>query len=199
MLKRSLPLLAVLVLGMSVAQAADTPAAVSHVGVANTARIFADMQELKDLRQKMDQERKLLEGVDREKREKLNSLKAERGTLKPDTPQFQEKNAELLRAAIEYETWGKLNQADFQRLQKTQMKGLFDKIEAATAEVAKKKGLDLVLTDQRPDFPDDLDQLNVDQLRSLITARTVLYAGDKVDISADVLAALDAKYKAAGK
>lgn len=197
MFKRTLPLLAVLLMAVSVVQAAE-PSAL-RIGVANTTRIFSEMQELKDLKQKMDGEQRLLQGVNQEKQGKLASLKAERDALKQDTPQAQDKNAEYLRTAIEYETWAKLTESDLQRKLKMQTKGLFDKIEAATAEVAKQKGLDLVLTDQHPEFPEDLDRLTVDQVRGLITARSVLYASEKVDLSSAVLAALDAKYKSPAK
>lgn len=198
-------LLGVAVLGLlavhfaSAAEGASAPAAGAKVAIANTVKIFNEMQELKDLRQKMDSDLKLLDGMSREKRERLNNLKNQRDTLKPDTPQYQEKNAELLRSAIEYETWGKLNQANAQRDQKMQTKMLFQKIEAAVAEVAKQKGFDLVLSDQRPELPEDLDNIQVEQLRALITSRTVIYAAEKIDISSDVLALLDQKYKAAGK
>ncbi len=199
MLKRTLPLLAILLVASSVLHAADPQPASLRIGVANIAKIFADMQELKDLNQKMDADRRLLEGVNQEKQTKLKALKAERDTLKPETPQAQDKNAEYLRTAIEYETWAKLTEVNLQRQLKVQTKALFDKIEAACAEVAKQKGLDLVLTDQRPDFPEDLDRLTVEQVRGMITSRSVLYANDKVDISSAVLAALDATYKSAGK
>ena len=188
-------LLGLVVLTASAAMAAEP----TKVAVANTAKIFSEMQELKDLKAKMESERKLLEGVDREKREKINALKSARDALKSDTPQYQDKNAELLKAAIEYETWGKLNQANFQREQKLQMKMLFQRIQDAVAEIAKQKGFDLVLTDQRPDLPDDIENMTVDQLRSLINARTVLFANEKVDISNDVLALLDSKYRAGAK
>ena len=44
-----------------------------------------------------------------------------------------------------------------------------------------------------------MDQLNLDQLRTLINSRNVLYASDKIDISNDVLAVLDARYRASVK
>jgi outer membrane protein len=171
----------------------------TRVAVANTARIFSEMQELKDLRAKLQSEQKLLTGVSNEKREKLNALKASRDALKADSPQYQEKNSELLKAAVEYEAWGKINEADVQRNQKLQMRRLFEKIEQAVTEVAKQKGYDLVITDQHPDLPDDIDQVTLDQLRTMINSRNVLYAGEKVDISNDVLAVLDARYRAGAK
>ena len=171
----------------------------TRIAVANTARIFSEMQELKDLQVKLQSEQKLLTGVNGEKRDKLNALKAARDALKVDSPQYQDKNAELLKAAIEYESWAKINDADMQRNQKLQMRRLFEKIEQAVGEVAKQKGYDLVITDQRPDLPDDLDKLTLDQLRALINSRNVLYAGEKIDISNDVLALLDARYRAGAK
>jgi Skp family chaperone for outer membrane proteins len=171
----------------------------TRIAVANTARIFSEMQELKDLRAKLQSEQKLLAGASAEKQDKLKAMQAARDTLKTDSPQYQEKNAEWLKAAIEYEAWGKINEADMQRNQKLQMRRLFEKIAQAVAEVAKQKGYDLVLTDQHPDLPDELDRISLDQLRNLINSRNVLYAGEKVDISDDVLAFLDARYRAGAK
>jgi Skp family chaperone for outer membrane proteins len=171
----------------------------SKVATVNTARIFNDMQERKDLQAKMEADLKLLDGVDKEKREKLNALKTSRDALRSDSAQFKEKNAELLKSAIEYEGWTKINQANLQRDQKQQMKMLFDKIETAVGEVAKQKGIDLVLNDRHQEIPEDLDPLNINQLKDLINSRTVLYSGEKVDISNDVLALLDAKYRGAAK
>ncbi len=167
----------------------------AKIAVANPAKIFQNMQELKDLRAKMDSERRLLEGVDKEMNEKVNRLKDARDALKVNTPQYQDKHAEWLKAFIEYQTWGRINQENFQRDQKIQMKVLYEKIEQAVGDVGKQKGYDLVLVDQRPELPDDIDRINLDQLRAIINQRTVLYSSDKVDISNDVLALLDSRYR----
>lgn len=172
----------------------------ARIAVANTARIFSEMQELKDLRVKLQSDQKLLIGASKEMRDKVDALKAAREALKVDSPQYQDKNAELLKAAIQYEVWGKINDADMQRNQKLQMRRLFEKIEQGVVEVAKQKGYDLVITDQHADLPDDLlEKLTIEQLRTLINSRNVLYAGEKVDISNDVLAVLDARYRAGAK
>lgn len=194
-MKNRIVLAIVLSLGLlvSAAMAADA----TKVAIANPAKIFNDMQELKDLRAKMDSEKRLLDGVSREKEEKIKALQAARDALKSDTPQYQDKNSEYLKAAIEYKTWGELNQMNFQREQKLQLKAVYQKIETAIAEISKQKGYDLVIVDQRTDLPEDIDRLNIEQLRALINSRTVLYSSDKIDISADVLAMLDAKYRGA--
>ena len=129
--------------------------------------------------------------------QKLQDLEAARNLLKPDSQQFADANKQLLQAAIEFETWGKLTQNDVQRNQKQQMRQLFDKITAAAGEVAEQKGYDVVIADQRPELG-NIDQLNVNQLRDLINQRNVLYANPSIDITNDVIAALDAQHKAAG-
>lgn len=171
----------------------------TRIAVASAARIFSEMQERKDLNERLRSDQKLLSGVKAEKEERLRALQAAREALKADSPQYQEKNAELLKATIEYETWGKLSEANRQRDMKLQTRRLFEKIEQAVGEVARQKGYDLILTDQRPELPEDMDRVNMEQLLSLINARSVLYAGEKVDISSDVLALLDARYRAGSK
>jgi len=165
------------------------------IAIANPARIFNEMQETKDLKVKLENDRKSLEAQEREKREKIKALQDERDQLKSDTPQYAERNKALLSAAIEFKTWGEIMQADVQRTQKIQMKSLFEKIQAATAEVAKEKGISLVIAEQKPDVPDNLEQITVDQLRLVITQRNVLFAEEATDISNEVIALVDAKYK----
>ncbi|HEY7090647.1 MAG TPA: OmpH family outer membrane protein [Tepidisphaeraceae bacterium] len=175
---------------------AHAQAPVTKVAIANPVKIFNDIQETGDLKAKMEADRKTLEATDLQKRTKLNDLKTARDALKPDSPQYADRNKELLQASIDYEVWGRLTQADIQRQQKQQIKSLYDKITGVVAEVATKRGIDLVVAEQRPEFPPDLDQLNLDQLKLLINQRNVLFNTALVDISPEVITTMDAKYKA---
>ncbi|MFN4243128.1 MAG: OmpH family outer membrane protein [Tepidisphaerales bacterium] len=167
----------------------------ARIAIANPARIFNDMAETQDLKQRLEQERVRLEETERQKRQAIQALQERRALLRPDSPQFADVNRELAQAAIEFEVWGRLTQADIQRNQREQMRRLFDKIQAATARVAAERGFDLVLADQRPDIPESLEQLTVDQLRALINQRNVLFATPSVDISGEVTALLDREYR----
>jgi Skp family chaperone for outer membrane proteins len=189
---------AVLVLTAMMIAAAPARAQTGNVkiAIANPAKIFNDIQETKDLKAKMESERKTLEATELEKRQKLKDLQTQRDTLKPDSPQYGELNKQLVQASIDFEVWGRIQQAEIQRMQKQQMKSLFDRITAGVAQVATQRQLDLVIAEQRPEFPDNLDQLNVDQLRALINQRNVLFSSPVVDISSEVIAAMDAAYKA---
>jgi Skp family chaperone for outer membrane proteins len=172
------------------ARAQDT----AKVATANTGQIFNQIRETKDLQAKVDGLRKDLAQQEQAKRAAVTALQESRNQFKPESDQYRDKNGELMRAAIEFETWGRVNQADLTREQKQQMKYLFDKIEQAVGEVAKQKGLDIVVADQRGEIA-NLDQLNPDQLRVLLNQRIVLFSSPKAEITNDVIAYMDKNYK----
>jgi len=179
--------------------AAAAPAQdVTRVGTCNPARVFQDMQETKDLKQKLENDRKNIEAEFNARQEKVKGLQAQRDLLKVDSPQYQKADQDFMTEAIQFDTWGKITKAQLEGQQKQQMKSLFDKIVAVTTEVAQQKGFDLVIADQRPDLPENLAQVSVDQLRATLNGRNVMFVGPKADITNDVIAAMDAKYKASG-
>lgn len=176
--------------------AASGQNAVPKVAVADAARIFNEMQETTDLKQMLESERERFAGTLREKQQQLNDLKAQRDQLKPDAPQYQDRNRELLEASTKLEVWHKLTTADIMRNQKIRMMTLYDKVEQAVAELAAQRGIDLVISSQRLNVENlDDPQLSIDQLRAVLNQRNVLFASKNVDLTADVIALLDAKYK----
>jgi Skp family chaperone for outer membrane proteins len=174
------------------ATAQDNP----RIAVVNPAKVFNEMQETKDLKQKMEADRKSITEEGQRRGQEVEDAKKRRALFNEGTEDFNKANKEYLEKVISAQAWQELIKADLQRQQKSQMKSLFEKIEQATKEVAEAKKLDLVLVEQKTDLPSDLDQINVDQLRGLINQRTVLYSNGKFDITNDVLARVDAKYKA---
>src|SRR3954469_11314673 len=147
---------------LSFAAVAPAQQEATKVAVCNPARVFGEMQETKDLKQKIENQQKQLKAEIEARQGKVKDLQAQRDLLKPDSPQFVEADKEFMKQAIEFDTWSKITQAQLQGEQKQQMKSLFDKIVQATDEVAKAKGIDLVISDQRPDLPENLAAINVD-------------------------------------
>lgn len=191
---------AITALFVAIAICASSPASAQStnikIAVANPARIFQEIREFQDLKAAMQAEQKQLENQEKEKRAQLKELQAARDMLKPDSPQYQERSRDLLQKTIEFETWGRVQQMTVQAEQKRQMLGLFMKIGNAVSEVAAAKGIDLVISEQKPDFSQvNLDQLNVEQLRALINSQNVLFKSQAADISDDVIKAMDDKYK----
>ena len=183
--------------------AAAAPAAAQNaprMATVSPARAFAEMQETKDLRQQLEQQTNQLQSEAKSRQQKVRDLQAARDLLKPDSPQYAQAEQTFMQEAIQFDTWTKITQAQLQGQQKQQMKQLFDKIVASTGEVAQQQGYDLVLADHRPELPENLGMINTDQLRQLLNQRNVMFVNDKagVDITSEVVANLDAKYKAAG-
>jgi len=166
-----------------------------RIATVNPAKVFSEMQETKDLKQKMEADRKTITDEGQRKGAEVEDAKKRRALFNEGTDDFNKANKEYLEKVISAQAWQELIKADLQRQQKSQMKNLFEKIEQATKEVAQAKKIDIVIVEQKTDLPSDLDQINVDQLRGLINQRTILFNNGRFDITNDVLAAVDAKYK----
>jgi len=164
------------------------------IAVANPSRILTDLQETKDLQARLDQEKKTLGNIELDKRAKIKDLTSARDALKPDAPQYADKNKELQAATVDLEVWGRIMQADGQRTFKQQLKTLYDKVTSGIADVAAEKHIDLVLAEIKPEIPDNLEPINPDQLRALMTQRNILFVASQLDITNDVIATMDAKY-----
>ena len=166
------------------------------ISTVNAAKVFNEIQETKDLKSKMENDQKNLQAEDLKRKTDLKDLQSARDALKPDAPQYADANEKLMRAAIDYRVWQEVKGAEIQRTQKMEMLKIFNKITTAVTEVATAKGIDMVIAEQRPEIPENIDAINVDQLRLLINQRNVLFSTPAVDISNDVIAAMDAKFKA---
>jgi Skp family chaperone for outer membrane proteins len=192
-LLRTIALPAILGLVLTASARAQT-----GIAVVNPVKVFNEMQETNDLKQKVNAEGQAFRNEAKAREQKVNDLKAQRDLLKSDSPSYAELNKQLVQAAVDARAWSEITNAQAQLSQKLQMKGLFEKIAAQVAEIAQSKGLELVIAMGQQNFPENLDQITVDQLGGMFGQRTVMYANPKLDITQEVIAALDAKYRAGG-
>jgi Skp family chaperone for outer membrane proteins len=191
-----------LVLGIFTAAAAVPAAAQTaagtRIGVVNMQKVFGSMQEVTEVKAKLESDTKALKTQTDARQAELINLKQQRdNNLKPDTTQYDQATEELEEKSVKYEGDLKLQQANLARQQSRQLKEIFDKIESATAEVAKQKGLDVVMTQVNPEFPKNPQDLTPDNISQLIGSHNMLYVSPTIDITDTVTAVLDAKYKAA--
>jgi Skp family chaperone for outer membrane proteins len=175
------------------ARADDLPL---KIAICNPLKIATQVQEYKDMVEKVKADSTNLESQLDQRKEKIKSMSDELKLLLPDSPQYAEKNNDLIQYQIETEVWTKMQQIDQTRKQKTNTKALFDKIQAAISQIAKDRGFNLVLADHSADIPDDLDNITPEQLNNLLIERTVLYEDSRLDITQDVVIALDKAYTA---
>jgi Skp family chaperone for outer membrane proteins len=167
----------------------------TKVATANMQKIFNELQETKDLNAKWANEGNNFKAQDTEKKQKIRDLEAARDALKPDSQAYEQKNQDWLNAIIEYQAWAQGTNINRSRMQNLQTVQLFNKIQAAVAEVATQRGIDLVLSEQRPEVPENAQNMKVEEVRALIGARNILYMNSAIDVTAEVIANLDAKYK----
>jgi Skp family chaperone for outer membrane proteins len=195
---------AALVLGLVTAVAAPTahaqPAAAgpqpTKLGVVNMQKVFEQLQEAKDLRATLEAKKQEFNSLGQARQSELNSLKQQLANgPKPDSQQYDDLAQQIEQKAVTYDNELKLKQLTMTRDLGHQLKALFDKIEVSVGDVAKQKGLDLVLTEIRPEFPSNMREMTPEQIQNLIGSRNILYKSDKIDITSEVVTALDAKYK----
>jgi Skp family chaperone for outer membrane proteins len=172
----------------------------TKIGVVNMGKVFESLQEAKDLRATLEAKKNEFTSLGQAHQAELNSLKQQlQNGPKPDTQQFDDLAQQIEQKTIQYDNELKLKQLNMARDLTRQLKSLYDKVEASVGEVAKTKGLDLVLTEIRPEFPPNVRDMTPEAIQNLIGQRNVLYKSEKIDITSEVVTALDAKYKSGGK
>ncbi len=171
-----------------------------RIAVVNPSRIFNEMKETKALNEKMNGEMMKFEQTRRQKVEAIEQLKKSRNDMRPDHPQYEELNNQLLAASADAEVWIKTQAILNDQRQKRQTKIIFEKVQAAVADVAKQQNIDLVIADTKDVLPDgpELEKADIRAVKAAIYQKDVLFASDRLDISSAVLANLDAKFQAAG-
>jgi Skp family chaperone for outer membrane proteins len=186
--------IAVLVVLAGLIALPSSAGAQDKVAVVNPIKIFNDSQERKDLQARLDEQAKAIQAESQNRSKAIEDLQKARDSLQAGSQQYNDRNKEVIKATVEAEVWIKMVQADAQRNQKQQIKALFDKIQATTAEVAKSRGIQLVITDNRPEIP-DLDKISTQDLVGALRMQDVMYVEPKLDLTAEITALMDSKYQ----
>ena len=117
------------------------------------------------------------------------ALEAVIKTRKPGSSDYLEKMKELIQKKTELDSLDKFYQQKFALEQQQWAEQLFQEVIAVTGEFAKAQGLDIVLAREEFEFP--IESSN--ELMLTIKTGKVLFYADDLDITADVLAAVNAK------
>ena len=171
--------------------------AAARIGVCNPARVFQNMDERKAVEDRLRSQREGIRNEAQKMQLEIQEIERQLRELKPDSLQAQEKQNQLMDKAVRFEVFAKVKDAEMQRVEKEQIKVLFDKIADACKTVATQRKLDLVLAERRPEIPGDMRQMNADQLRALLSQRDVLFIDSaKADITDAVTAELNRQFAA---
>jgi len=165
----------------------------SRVATCNVRKIMLDYQRFVDLKNRTDADEKKATDELKKKTELVENMLKQLADLKKDSPDY---------ARLDEACWQKTFEArSFQEVEKNRLErqrrdGLLECYRAILDEIAayaKEAGLDVVYytRDMRLE-----DAMTVQDVESLIGANAILYSDPKVDMSAAILARLNAKYQA---
>jgi Skp family chaperone for outer membrane proteins len=179
--------------------AADPPAAApagvpTRVAVVDIVKVFNEFDQIKVLNQKMSALEADLQAQDQKKNQEIESQRGAVKAFSPDSPQHKKANDDLRTMLVNYQVW-KLEAQD--RMSQNHLRWVnrtYESIRTQVAAVAKAKGFQVILTTQELDTSITDSKVMLKQ----IIERKVLYFDPVVDLTADVLAALNNAFAAAG-
>lgn len=166
----------------------------TRVAVVDLVKVFNDFEQTKAVNDKMKEYRdKLSQEADR----KMAEVKAEEDALEktnPSSPDRQARITKIKRMRLEYGVWESLEKDFVSEQYMEWVKRTYQMVTDGIAEVAKKQGFQLVLTQEQV----DTSVTKPDALLQQILNRKVVYADTSVDASAEVLATLNANFAKQG-
>jgi Skp family chaperone for outer membrane proteins len=181
----------------ALARPAAAQDAATRIAIANPSKILSQMQETADLKKADAGEVQKLQDQEKAKAQEIQAMKEQRDKFsKKGTPDFDKQTNDLIQKSVDARVWAEVQQSHLTRRNKEELRTLYNKIQTAVAQIAQERKIDLVLTDFGGDIPEDLDPVTPERLQQLIQQKSVLFAGKNADISDDVIARLNAAYKA---
>jgi Skp family chaperone for outer membrane proteins len=172
----------------------------SHVGIVDLRLVYTLMDETVDSQHSL---RAMQEDLDLKTKRDKDDLQAMQEKIsrdyKPGTDAHEKAMEDFDAKSLALQQEEQAAKIKMVRAQGKQLVAAYGEIKDAVATLAKARGLDLVLVKTGQDAPPNaMDIANPETLGNLIFGRNVLYAGDQVDLSQDLITALNAANKAGG-
>jgi Skp family chaperone for outer membrane proteins len=159
----------------------------SRIAVVSIRRIFENCRKNTQRQEEMEAERKKIVAELERILSEANAFRADMETRKPGSTDY----VNLMREAMEKEALldakEKFYQQDLTSREQRWREQLYLEVIATVGNVAKQKGLDLVLAKEENQFP----AANPNELLLTIKTNKVLFHTDQMDITNEVLAAMD--------
>ncbi len=172
--------------GYSSAQPGSDPLA-SKIGIVNMRDVFGDCKVSASYRDKALAEQKTrnanLEMLQKESAAQEAGLKA----LKPGSSDYMNQYEKLLKKQAEFEAMKQFSGRERALKDAQWTEVLYKEVLRITKELAKQKGLTMVLEVEEPDFP----MANYEELMMALQTHKVLYSAGCVDLTAEVVAEMD--------
>lgn len=181
-----------LIWGETRAQQANQALPPTVVAVCDVVQVFNNNARAHDLQARLEKKRDAIEAENQKRQKAIEDARAVLLTLKEGQPQYEKTLDEIQRLTIERQAWLEFENQRVLREHKRLTQDLYDEILATIASVSERRGIDVVLYLET----EVIDTENTRQLLTMIERRKVLYAGEQVDITEDVLRRLNDAYRA---
>ena len=180
------------------ARSQNAPAAAGQSGatggkaaVVNVNLVRSKIKELNDFRAKVQAQQALIDASRKGHEAQLATATDALRNLKPETEQWNEKIVKLDEDRAKFNVEDQLAQAGLLRAVNFEQKRLYDKIIAVATQLAKRKGIDVVMVYNDVQVPPGVQEMNPEQLNTLLGQRTILYVSDQADLTNEVIAMMD--------
>ena len=178
---------------------ADAWAGGTRVAVIDLVKVFNEFKQTQVLNKKMEEKKsKIGEEADR-RQEEMNAEKTALDAFAPDSADWYKRSTALKKKQFEYEVWRNLEMDEIGDHHLRWTKRTYEMVTAEVARVAQKHNVQLVLTHEQLEMPQTRDTSKLMQaLYQQILSRKVVYSDPGIEITEEVLVALNEAFDKAG-
>lgn len=166
---------------------AQDAAAPAKIGVVNVTDVLENSQKHKDWQTKMQKERAQMEGEFEKLKAELEAMQANLKILSPSSADYLKTQSDLLEKKAVMQAKDDFYRTKVEAEMQQWTESLYQKMLTVVEQVAKQKGLDMVISDESLDLPAP----SLRDFMLTIKTKKMLYHNPNYDITTAVLEALN--------
>lgn len=164
---------------------------VARIGVVDFRRVLENYEKMKDNDREVIAKQKVLSEEARRRTSEIQQLNARLAMHTPGSKAYADTERQITTKRAGFETWMKTKTGEMINRQRNLVREVYHDVENAAAAYAKAHGLNLVLKTDRL----ELTVTSVRELDLRVTLKKALYVSKEVDITDDLNALLNARYR----
>jgi Skp family chaperone for outer membrane proteins len=171
------------------------------LGVVDIVEVTNAYDRTKDASADLQVEQANLKAAAEPKAKALEDMRIKRDGFNKGTEEYKRLDDQLLKTEVELRNWLGMEQVKIERRHRDVLLDMYNEIVKVATRMAKEKGLDMVFTKAflSPPQIDVTTAQGLDDLKKRIMEQRVLYPANVVELTQDVLKALNAEYKSSKK
>jgi len=173
------------------------------LGVVDIVEVTNSYDRTKDASADLQVEQANLKAAAEPKAKALEDMRIKRDGFNKGTEEYKRLDDQLLKTEVELRNWLGMEQVKIERRHRDVLLDMYNEIVKVATRMAKEKGLDMVFTKAflSPPQIDVTTAQGLDDLKKRIMEQRVLYPApaNVVELTQDVLKALNAEYKSSKK